>query len=114
MRTLGINQLMAASLYGDEAQLDSFRTTLVREWCRARELTLVGDVRTAFSFGQLVHANDCGRELVVDHGNIETVGECSEDCVIMPCDEADASVVMMRVEFDVDEPNDQPVEASHE
>lgn len=109
MRTLGINQVMSASLYGDEAQLDSFRDFLVRSWCAERGFTVIGDVRTAFSFGQLVHADDCTRS--IQSVPTQTVGECSEGCVILPCEEADASVVMMRVEFDVDAPNDQPVKA---
>lgn len=99
MRTLGINQVMSASLYGDEAQLDSFRVACVEAFCAAQQLTLVGNVRTAFSFGQLVHAPDCSWHRFLAGQD----GQCIEDCAILPCDKADASVVMMRVEFDVAE-----------
>lgn len=88
-RPYAILQVMGVRLYRDPPALASFTKTLVRHHVEQGGLTVVGDLRTAYSFGQLVHADDC------QLGD----GECSEGCAILPCDEADASVVMMRVEF---------------
>lgn len=96
IRTIGILQLMSASLYEDDAQLDSFTKTLVREHVESVGGTVVSEPRTAYSFGKLQHE---GHD---ENDNVHGV-ECTDACAIVTCDESDATVVMMRVEVDVDE-----------
>lgn len=101
MRTIGVQQLMSASLYRDDAQLDSFTRFVTRQHVEQAGATIIGEPRVAYHFGQLVHAADCGRLAngVTPSGE---AGECSDECVIVDCDESAATVVMMRVEVDVD------------
>jgi hypothetical protein len=96
MRTIGIQQLMSASLYHDDAQLDSLTKTIAAAHVHAAGGSVIGQPRVAYHFGQLVHAPEC---TVPTHGS----PECTPECAIIDCTEADATVVMMRVEVDVDE-----------
>jgi hypothetical protein len=92
MRTIGIQQLMSASLYRDDAMLDSMTKALTRAHVEQAGGVVIGEPRVAYHFGQLVHAAECDPERT----------GCTEDCAIVDCAEEDASVVMMRVEVDVE------------
>lgn len=105
MRTIGIQQLMSASLYRDDAMLDSLIVSLTRQHVEQAGRTLIGEPRVAYHFGQLTHADDCGRELMLSDDPDAPVmmrGECVDECAIVDCDEDAATVVMMRVEVDVE------------
>lgn len=101
-------QIVSAKLWRDEAQRASFVAFMARQ-------PTPGYVRTddahreAASFGQLVHANDCQYGLSVedDDTGVETRGACSDDCVILPSSEADATLVLIRVEVNVRKVDDE-------
>lgn len=90
-----MQQLMSASLYRDDGQLDSFTRFVTRQHVEQSGATIIGEPRVAYHFGQLVHAGDC---TVPTHGS----PRCTGECVIVDCDESAATIVMMRVEVDVD------------
>lgn len=104
MTAYAIAQVIHARLYEDHPARDSMIGWLIREHVAQKTLTRLDDEhRVAYSFGQLVHANDCGRAIVLDDdGGPVIEGECSEGCAILPCDEADATVVMMMIEIEVE------------
>lgn len=101
--TYSITQVMSAKLYREAGQLESLQQALIRHHVEQASLTVTGDPLFAYSFGQLVHADDCTRAFVVDDdGTPVAVEECGEGCAIMPCGESVADVVLMRIQLDVE------------
>lgn len=102
-QTYAITQIMSAKLYREDEQLDSLVRHLIREHMSRSSLTLIGDPRVAYSFGMLRHSAQ--HTAVAEPEAVE----CDEGCVIVGCDEGDATVVLMRIELDVDASDEQPV-----
>lgn len=81
--------VVAAKLWHDEGQREAFVAHMTLQETPGY-VRVDDEHRVAASFGQLVHGSDC-----------ETLGEiqaCDGDCAIVPCTEADATVVLIRVE----------------
>lgn len=91
-QTYAITQLMAASLYDDDAMLDSLQRSLIAHHVQQAGLVLLSEPRTAYHFGRFVHAE------TVDEDGAHV---CSEECVTLPAEQENADVVLMRIEFDV-------------
>lgn len=85
--------VVAAKLWRDQGMRDAFVAHMILQ--PTPGYVRVDDAhRLAASFGQLVHAPDCQLGLSDDRVD----GECSDDCAIVPCEEDDATVVLIRVE----------------
>lgn len=91
----GFVGVVAAKLWNDEGMRRAYVETMVRQPTPGY-VRVDDEHRVAASFGQLVH--DVHTMLVDD---LMPLGVCTEDCVILPCDEADASVVLIRAEITV-------------
>lgn len=82
--------VVAAKLWHDEGQREAFVAHMTLQETPGY-VRVDDEHRFAASFGQLVHGSGC-----------EKLGEiqaCSDDdCAIVPCEEADATVVLIRVE----------------
>jgi hypothetical protein len=100
VRTYAITQLMSASLYSDDAMLDSMTKALIEGHVQQAGLVMLDEPRIAYSFGRFVH----DRRHEFDDGDAHV---CTEDCTTVPAEQDDADVVLMRVEFDVE--GDEPV-----
>lgn len=87
--------IVAAKLWRDEGMREAFVAHMTRQETPGY-VRVDDEHRAAASFGQLVHAPDCSRSL--QSMPTQTVGECTDECVIVPCEEADATVVLIRVE----------------